>query len=108
MAMCSIVDTIGIVNSVVPIAVVISRKLYVWFSKVVENGGGANGGKPCPIVPETLCLLFAFYATRYTNERKIFSRDTCLYKARSFLNKILKRKQAIPNIKHKNYSLIIM
>lgn len=61
MAMCSIVDTIGIVNSVVPIAVVISRKLYVLFSKVVENGGGPNGGKPCPIVPEMLCLLVAFH-----------------------------------------------
>lgn len=61
MAMCSIVDTIGIVKSVVPIAVVISKKSYVRFWNVVENGGGANGGKPWPIEPEMFCLLFAFY-----------------------------------------------
>lgn len=64
MAMCSIVDTIGIVNSVVPIAEVISRKLYVLLWKVVENGGDAIGGKPCPIVPEKLCLLFALHTQR--------------------------------------------
>lgn len=72
MAMCSIVDTIGIVNRVVPIAEVISTKLYVLFWKVVENGGGAIGGKPCPIVPETLCLLFAFHAIQHVKD--VFSR----------------------------------
>lgn len=59
--MCSIVDTIGIVKSVVPIAVVISKKSYVRFWNVVENGGGANGGKPWPIEPEMFCIVFAFY-----------------------------------------------
>lgn len=46
MAMCSMVDTTGIVNSLVSIAVTMSRKLYVRFSEVIVNGGGANGGKP--------------------------------------------------------------
>lgn len=73
MAMCSMVDTIGIVNSVVPIAAVISKKLYVWLWKVVENGGGANGGKPLSIDPETLYLSFDFHAARYIHtEKNIF------------------------------------
>lgn len=52
MAMCSIVDTTGTENRLVPIAVAISTKLYVRFWKVVEKGGGPNDGKPLPIDPE--------------------------------------------------------
>lgn len=75
MAMCSIVDTIGIVNSIVPIALVISRKLYVWFWKVVENGGGAIGGKPWPIVPETLYIIYYSRFTQLATET-VFSHDS--------------------------------
>jgi len=57
MAMCSMVDTTGIVNSFVSIAMAMSRKLYVRFPKLVENGGGANGGKPWLIDPENDCSV---------------------------------------------------
>lgn len=51
-AMCSMVEIIGIVNKVVPIFLVNSIKLYVLLLNVVENGGGVKGGKPWPIVPK--------------------------------------------------------
>jgi len=40
-----------------------SRKLYVRFSKLVENGGGANGGKPWLIDPENVDLLCVDFKT---------------------------------------------
>jgi len=57
MAICSMADTTGIVNNLVSIAIAMSRKLYVRFPELVENGGGANGGKPWLIDPENDCSV---------------------------------------------------
>ena len=62
-------------KSVVPIAAVVSRKLYVRLLAVIEKDGGPNCGNPLPIVPKnhlfcSICSSFARDETLHgsTNE----------------------------------------
>lgn len=43
----------------------VSRKLYVRLLAVSEKGGGANGGKPSPIVPENCYYFFCSFILKF-------------------------------------------